>query len=64
MRVMDSVQRLVAAHPAQTVVVVTHGGVLDMIYRTARLLGLSGPRQATFPTRSTASACATARSTS
>ena len=48
-RVMESVQRLVAAHPAQTVVVVTHGGVLDMIYRTARSLGLSGPRQSDIP---------------
>jgi len=35
--------------PAQTVVVVTHGGVLDMIYRTARSLGLSGPRQSDIP---------------
>jgi probable phosphoglycerate mutase len=30
-------------------VVVTHGGVLDMIYRTARSLGLSGPRQSEIP---------------
>ncbi len=30
-------------------VVVTHGGVLDMIYRTARSLGLSGPRQSDIP---------------
>src|SRR5206468_2375524 len=48
-RVMAAVQRLVAAHPAQTVVVVTHGGVLDMIYRTARSLGLDGPRQGEIP---------------
>lgn len=48
-RVMDAVQRVVAAHPAQTVVVVTHGGVLDMIYRTARSLGLDGPRQSEIP---------------
>ena len=48
-RVMESLQRLVAAHPQQTVVVVTHGGVLDMIYRTARSLGLSGPRQSEIP---------------
>jgi 2,3-bisphosphoglycerate-dependent phosphoglycerate mutase len=41
--------RLVAAHPDQTVVVVTHGGVLDMIYRTARSLGLNGPRQSEIP---------------
>jgi probable phosphoglycerate mutase len=48
-RVMDAVQRLVAAHPLQTVVVVTHGGVLDMIYRSARALGLDGPRQSEIP---------------
>jgi 2,3-bisphosphoglycerate-dependent phosphoglycerate mutase len=29
--------------------VVTHGGVLDMIYRTARSLGLNGPRQSDIP---------------
>ncbi len=48
-RVMEAVQRLVAAHPRQTLVVVTHGGVLDMIYRTARALGLHGPRQSDIP---------------
>ena len=48
-RVMDAVQRLVAAHRDSTLVVVTHGGVLDMIYRTARSLGLSGPRQSDIP---------------
>jgi probable phosphoglycerate mutase len=47
--VIEAVQRLVAAHPEQTVVVVTHGGVLDMLYRTARSLGLSGPRQSDIP---------------
>jgi len=48
-RVMDAVYRMVAAHPGETVVVVTHGGVLDMIYRTARSLGLNGPRQSEIP---------------
>jgi len=48
-RVMEAVQRLVAAHPDETVVIVTHGGVLDMIYRTARSLGLDGPRQGEIP---------------
>ena len=48
-RVMEALQRVVGAHPEQTVVVVTHGGVLDMIYRTARSLGLSGPRQSEIP---------------
>lgn len=48
-RVMAAIQRLVGAHPDQTVVIVTHGGVLDMVYRTARSLGLSGPRQSQIP---------------
>jgi probable phosphoglycerate mutase len=48
-RVIEAVHRLVAAHTGETVVVVTHGGVLDMIYRTARSLGLSGPRQSEIP---------------
>lgn len=48
-RVMEAVQRLVAAHPQQKLVLVTHGGVLDMIYRTARALGLDGPRQSDIP---------------
>ena len=49
-RVMEAVQRLVAAHAGQTLVVVTHGGVLDMIYRTARSLGLTARARATSPT--------------
>jgi probable phosphoglycerate mutase len=48
-RVMESVYRIVATHPGQTLVLVTHGGVLDMIYRTARSLGLNGPRQSEIP---------------
>lgn len=48
-RVMDAVHRIVAAHRGATLVVVTHGGVLDMIYRTARSLPLSGPRQSQIP---------------
>ena len=48
-RVMGAVQRLALIHIGQTVVVVTHGGVLDMIYRTARALSLSGPRQSEIP---------------
>ena len=48
-RVMDAVQRIVAAHRGATLVIVTHGGVLDMIYRTARSLPLSGPRQSQIP---------------
>jgi 2,3-bisphosphoglycerate-dependent phosphoglycerate mutase len=48
-RVMEAVQRLAAAHPGEKLVVVTHGGVLDMIYRTALSLGLNGPRQSEIP---------------
>jgi 2,3-bisphosphoglycerate-dependent phosphoglycerate mutase len=48
-RVMDTVQRLAAAHAGQTLLVVTHGGVLDMIYRAALALPLSGPRQCEIP---------------
>jgi probable phosphoglycerate mutase len=48
-RVMDAVQRVIASHPDERVVIVTHGGVLDMIYRTAMSLGLNGPRQSDIP---------------
>jgi len=48
-RVMDAMQRLAQQHPGQTLLVVTHGGVLDMVYRTARSLGLHGPRQSEIP---------------
>ncbi len=48
-RVMAAVRSLALAHPKQILIVVTHGGVLDMIYRTARALPLSGPRQSEIP---------------
>ncbi len=48
-RVMGAVRDLAAQYEQQTLVVVTHGGVLDMIYRTARALPLSGPRQSEIP---------------
>jgi len=48
-RVIDAVRRIAAEHRGGAVVVVTHGGVLDMIYRTARALPLSGPRQSLIP---------------
>ncbi|MCY1558312.1 hypothetical protein D9M68_952340 [compost metagenome] len=38
-----------AAHRGQRLIVVTHGGVLDMVWRTARGLSLSGPRQSEIP---------------
>lgn len=48
-RVMASLRRLARSHPQQTLLVVTHGGVLDMVYRTAHQLPLSGPRQSVIP---------------
>jgi len=48
-RVMHAVYRLAAQHRGQKLVLVTHGGVLDMVYRTARSLGLDGPRQSEIP---------------
>lgn len=48
-RVMDAVRRIALEHTGKTVMVVTHGGVLDMIWRTARGTGLDGPRQSDIP---------------
>jgi len=48
-RVMDALRRIAAAHAGQTLLVVTHGGVLDMVWRTAHSLGLNGPRQSDIP---------------
>ena len=48
-RVMAALHDIVMRHAGQTLVVVTHGGVLDMVYRTAHGLALSGPRQAVIP---------------
>lgn len=48
-RVTAALQRIAAAYPAQRLVVVTHGGVLDMVWRTASGQGLDGPRQSHIP---------------
>lgn len=48
-RVMGAMSTLARTHPNKTLVVVTHGGVLDMIYRTAQDQVLSGPRVAAIP---------------
>ena len=48
-RAMAALHRLAQRHAGRTVVVVTHGGVLDMVWRTARGLGLEGPRQSDIP---------------
>jgi probable phosphoglycerate mutase len=48
-RVIGALRRVAAAHAGRTVLVVTPGGVLDMVYRTARALSLDGPRTAPIP---------------
>ena len=48
-RVMDAVRRIAQQYQGQKVMVVTHGGVLDMVWRTARGTGLDGPRQSDIP---------------
>lgn len=48
-RVMSALHALVAQHAGRTVLVVTHGGVLDMVYRSALGLSLAGPRQSQIP---------------
>ncbi|MBU2409142.1 MAG: histidine phosphatase family protein, partial [Gammaproteobacteria bacterium] len=48
-RVIAALGGIAATHRGQTVLVVTHGGVLDMVWRTARGLGLNGPRQSDIP---------------
>jgi len=48
-RVIGAVLALASRHPGQTLAVVTHGGVLDMLYRTANALPLHGPRECPIP---------------
>ncbi len=48
-RVMAALRRLARERLGQRLVVVTHGGVLDMVYRSAMGLPLSGPRQSVIP---------------
>lgn len=48
-RVLAAVAALATAHTGQRLVVVTHGGVLDMLWRTAKGLPLSGLRQCHIP---------------
>jgi 2,3-bisphosphoglycerate-dependent phosphoglycerate mutase len=43
-RSVAAATRLVAAHPGQTVALVTHGGVLDCLYRAATRISLQAPR--------------------
>ncbi len=48
-RVIETLGAIAAAHAGRTLLVVTHGGVLDMVWRTAHGLGLNGPRQSDIP---------------
>ena len=48
-RVMAALGQIAQKHTGQTVLVFTHGGALDMVWRTARGLGLNGPRQSEIP---------------
>jgi 2,3-bisphosphoglycerate-dependent phosphoglycerate mutase len=43
-RVMAVVTRLALAHRGQSIALVTHGGVLDLLYREAARLALDAPR--------------------
>ena len=43
-RVVDAVERLARAHRGQCIALVTHGGVLDVLYREATRLALDAPR--------------------
>ncbi|MEW6704492.1 MAG: histidine phosphatase family protein [Pseudomonadota bacterium] len=48
-RVLQAVQRLAQAHAGRTLLVVTHGGTLDMLWRVARAAPLHGPRTCAIP---------------
>ncbi|SEM18278.1 probable phosphoglycerate mutase [Variovorax sp. YR750] len=48
-RIVAALGGIAAAHKGQHLIVVTHGGVLDMVWRTARGLSLSGPRRSEIP---------------
>ena len=48
-RVIATVKALAEAHPGRRLTVVTHGGVLDMLWRTAHGLALDGLRTCDIP---------------
>ena len=43
-RVVDTIHRLAARHPGELVLLVTHGGVLDVLYRAATRQDIQAPR--------------------
>jgi 2,3-bisphosphoglycerate-dependent phosphoglycerate mutase len=48
-RVIAAMAQLATQHAGERLVVVTHGGVLDMIWRHARAMSLHGPRACDIP---------------
>ncbi|MBK9244581.1 MAG: histidine phosphatase family protein [Burkholderiales bacterium] len=44
-RVLAAIEQIAASHAGRTVAVVTHGGVLDVVYRRARALAWDAPRE-------------------
>lgn len=48
-RALGCVRSLAARHPGESILVFTHGGVLEMVYRHATALGLSAPREFEIP---------------
>lgn len=48
-RVMKGLQALVQQHAGKSITVVSHGGVLDMLWRTARGLPIEGLRSCEIP---------------
>ncbi len=43
-RIVTTVNEMAVRHPGQQIVLVTHGGVLDILYRTATRIDLQAPR--------------------
>lgn len=48
-RVVGALRELVRLHEGRRLLIVTHGGVLDMLWRTVHGHSLHGPRQCTIP---------------
>ena len=48
-RVSETIERLASLHAGQTLLLVTHGGVLDIVYRRITDRDLSGPRDFAVP---------------
>ncbi len=48
-RSLKAIGELIARHSGEDILVFTHGGVLEMVYRHARAVGLSSPRDFEIP---------------